>query len=354
AGTSTNGASPTSTLTSPAGNLTREYTFAVQTDSYKELWSRIHIPDDYHHSHQIELEEDHLLMAQVLHPDGDSVAEALRHAKPSTLTRLVSAYFTHSEETTRLCLLLHRSVHRARAMYHPLHRLLQVLPLNHHLSGSQCDAAFDAFLHFDKFHNPFPPPGSHNFQEMRQCFSQLRHKLNQRLHKSRSRIRLARRATLASALCVVGSTVAIAASAVVIATHALAAIVACPFCTTAAYLPANNNFLTRKEAAHVKQLDAAARGAYVLNNDLDTIDRLVARLYDAVESDRYLIRLGLERGKEVYTVTEVMKQVQRNQVYLMHQLGDLEEHICLCFNAVNRARSLLLQEIHLYQTPSSS
>ncbi|CAN0870217.1 UPF0496 protein At3g19330 [Linum grandiflorum] len=359
--------SPTSSRTSPL-NLSQQYTIALQNQSYKDMWSRIHHPD--HQTHHVDLrsppDDDPssaslLNLADVLHPDKDAVNEALLHAKPSTLTSLVSTYFSHSEETTKLCLHLHRSVYAARAMYHPLHRLLNVLNLDspNLLTQSQCDAAFNAFLHLDKFRNPFPSPdssSSHNFQEMRRCFTQLRHQLDRRLHKSRSRIRLARRAAIASVVCVIGSVVAVAASAIVITTtHALAAAVACPpLCGTAAYLkkPGSSRF-TRKEAAHVKQLDAAARGAYVLNNDLDTIDRLAARLYAAVEDDRFLIKIGLERGKEVHPTMEVLKQLKKNQSNLVHQLGDLEEHICLCFNAVNRARSLLLQEIHDYQTPQS-
>ncbi|CAN1839109.1 UPF0496 protein At3g19330 [Linum perenne] len=356
---SDDGTSPTSNRTSPL-NLSREYTSALQNQSYKDMWSRIHLSDD-HQIHHISLQSppndddlsaNLLHLADVLHPDKQTVSEALLHAKPSTLTSLVSTYFSHSEETTNLCLHLHRSIYRARAMYHPLHRLLHVLNLESSLTQPQCDAAFDAFLHFDKFGNPFPSPDSRNFQEMRRCFTQLRQQLDRRLHKSRSRIRLAHRATIASVVCIIGSVVAVAASAVVIATHALAAVVACPPLCTAAYLYPSSRF-TRKEFAHVKQLDAAARGAYVLNNDLDTIDRLAARLYAAVVDDRSLIRMGLERGREVHLTTEVLKQLKKNQNNFVHQLDDLEEHICLCFNAVNRARSLLLQEIHEYQTPQS-
>lgn len=135
-------------------------------------------------------------------------------------------------------------------------------------------------------------------------------------------------------------------SAVAIATHALVALVACPVCS--AILPSS---MTKREEIHVAQLNAAAKGAYVLRNDLDTIDRLVARLRAAVENDRLLIRLGLERGRDKYSIQEILKQLLRNRPNFVQQLVDLEEHLFLCFAATNRARLLLLREIHLQQNP---
>lgn len=329
----------------------------MQTDSYNEMWSRVHVINgEDSDQERIEFHENdnedayRLLITQLLQPNRECVEEALRHARPNTLTRLVSTYFDHSEETTQLCLVLQRSVKRARALYGPLLKFLDVVTLDGEpLSQSQCDYAFDLFLEFDMVDNPFPCPDSHNFDEMRRSFSQLKQQLDRRIRKSRSRVHLVRRATFGSALCVIGSAVAVVVSAVVISTHALAAIVATPLCTMTS-LPRRFN---KKEVAHVKQLDAASRGTFVLNNNLDTLDRVVARLFDTVENDKHLIRLGLERGKDKHPILEVLKQLQKNHLNLIDQLKDVEEHICLCFNAVNRARSLLLQEIHLHQFSNS-
>ncbi|KAG1363907.1 hypothetical protein COCNU_11G007340 [Cocos nucifera] len=69
------------------------------------------------------------------------------------------------------------------------------------------------------------------------------------------------------------------------------------------------------------QLDAAARGTYVLNNDLDTIERLVARLHETVESDKKLVRLGLERGRgQHHPIEEVVRQLRKNHPSFLHQL----------------------------------
>ncbi|KAJ6433048.1 hypothetical protein OIU84_020138 [Salix udensis] len=277
AGNSAEGTPRSSAQASPTVNLTREYTFAVQTNSYNETWSRI-----------------------------------------------------HSKSTNQLCIHLQQSVYRARDLYGPLHKLLDVIPTDSEsVSQSQCDCAFDLFLKFDRVDNPFPCPDSHNFSEMQQCFSQLQQQLERRIRKSRSRNP--------------------PVSAVAIGSHALVAIAATPICT----VPCLPRRLTKKELAHVDQLDSASRGTYVLDNQLATLERRVARLYEAVECDKVLIRIGLDSGKDLHPISEVLRRLKKNLVNFIEQLKDLEEHICLCFIAVNKARHLLLQEVHRHQIYNS-
>ncbi|CAB4275529.1 unnamed protein product [Prunus armeniaca] len=378
----------TSSEASPSATLTHEYGLAVQTQSYNEIWSRIHEVHDHHHHDEVEgdsEEENHherqrqrqrLLLEQVLQPNRQCVEEALRQAKPNSLTRLVSDYFDQSENTTQVCLMLHRYVYRARKLYAPLYQLLDVVQseeesLSLNLSQSQCSRALEVFLQFDRHDNPFPSPDdsdSDNFDDMLRCFSQLKHQLDARLRSSRSRIRLLRRATLASALCFIGTALGVAVSAVAMTVHALTAalvvVAGPPLCCTPTATGngagssccscSSNSMMTaieKKEVAHMKQLDAAAMGTCVLNNDLATIDRLVRRLHTAVEGDKLLIRLGLERGSVTGTATdkhpiqEVLKQLSKSHPNFLRLLNELEEHICLCFNTVNRARSMLLQHM---------
>lgn len=100
---------------------------------------------------------------------------------------------------------------------------------------------------------------------------------------------------------------------------------------------------------HVAQVDAAARETYVLDKSLDTIERLVARLHGTVESDKGLMRLVLERGKgrgQRHPILEVLRHLRENHLSFMPQLRDLDKQIVLCLAAVNRARLLLIQQIH--------
>ncbi|XP_013689869.1 UPF0496 protein At3g19330 [Brassica napus] len=300
---------------SPTFNLSRELAHAFQTPSYHDIRSLVHVVDPPAH---LPIQPDindrtELLLSQVLQPNNECVQEALSHAKPTTLTHLVSTYFQHSESATRLCLNLYQSVHTARHLYTPLFDLFHILPVDSHaIDESLCNLAFDLFLKLDTFENPFSSPESHSFRDTQLCFSQLKHKLDTRLRKSRSRVRLIHHAT------------------------------AGPLCSP--YLP---HSFKKKELTNISQLNAAAKGTFVLNKDLDTIDRLVSRLHTGIEYDKLFIRLGLERGRDVYSVQEILKQLRKTHLNLTHQLKDLEDHICLWFTNVNKARSLLLQEIHL-------
>ncbi|XP_010270665.2 PREDICTED: UPF0496 protein At3g19330-like isoform X2 [Nelumbo nucifera] len=335
---------------SPTVNLTSEYILSLQTNSYNEIWSKIHVQDGSQVEcvQQEEPVSSSHIVAQLLQPDRASVEVALHRARPSNLTKLVSAYFDNSEHTSHLCLLLQRSIDLARSHYAPLGDLIDILPLSSSecgsLSQAQCDWAFGILRNFNSLENPFPHPNSDNFRNMRHCFSQLKLQLDCHLHKSRRKVRLIRRATTGSALCLIGTTIGVVLAAVVIAAHAFAALVA------GALFVLLPNKVTKKELKHIAQLDATAKGTFVLNNFLDTIDRLVARLHAAIESDKFLISLGLERGKDSFLIQEVVKQLRKNQPNFLHQLNDLEEHLCLYFTTINKARYSLLQEIHLDQS----
>ncbi|KAL9291959.1 UPF0496 protein [Arabidopsis thaliana] len=344
ASTSRNDAS----ISSPTFNLSRELAHAFQTPSYHDVRSRVHVVVDLTQLHHQLIQPDiELLLSQVLQPNKECVQEAIRHVKQTTLTNLVSTYFQHSEDATRLCLNLYQNVHSARHhLYTPLLDLFNIFPGDSlpAIDESLCDLAFDVFLKLDTFENPFSSPESYSFRDTQLCFSQLKHNLDRRLRKSRSRVRLIHHATAGSALCLVAAVVAVTASAVVIASHALPIllVVAGPLCSP--YLP---HSFKRKELTNICQLNAASKGTFVLNKDLDTIDRLVSRLHTGIEYDKFLIRLGLERGRDVHSIQEILKLLRKSHLPLTHQLKDLEDHICLWFTNVNKARSLLLTEIHL-------
>lgn len=280
-----------------------------------------------------------LRLADVLRPDREYVQEALRHARFDTLTHLVSDFLNHSENTSQRCLLLHRSVHHAHSLYAPLYDFLDILPSDSDsLTQSLCNQAFDAFLQLDGLDNPFPCPDSHNFNDLRRCFSKVKEQLDLHIRKSRSKI---------SCLATTGSAFRFIGSAVGIASHTIIALIGPLF--TAVPPPK----LSKKELAPVAQLDDAARVTFVLCHDLDNIDSLVALLHTAVEGDKHLIRLGLEGGRDKHTIQEVAKHLRKNHLNFLHQLEDLEERICLCFTTVNRGRSLLLSQIDLHQSSNS-
>ncbi|XP_009765445.1 UPF0496 protein At3g19330-like [Nicotiana sylvestris] len=330
---------------SPTVNLSRAYTLAVQTSSYGEIWSKVHheVPSDLSvEVAQVEFQEEPLQLEDVLKPSHECVQEALLHIIPDALNQLIAKYFDDSEQTTRICILFSQSVNQARVLYAPIHKLLDVLPLDmesagHSLSQAQCDWAFDIFLQFDSLTNPFPGHDTHNFDDMRHCYFQLKSELDLLLRKSRSKVQLLRHATRGSVVCLVAATVGVVISAVAIATHAFVALVAAPICP--AFLPSK---MAKKELVHLVQMDDATKGIFFLHNHLETVNCLVGRLYDAVEYYKRLVRFALERGKDRYPIQEVVKQLHGKHSNFLEELLGLEEHLCLCFAAINKARGHLL------------
>ncbi|KAG8376767.1 hypothetical protein BUALT_Bualt09G0098100 [Buddleja alternifolia] len=319
---------------SPTINLSQEYALAVQSNSFGEIRRTFDKDQNVDVERVNVFEEPQLLeVEQVLRPSRECVQEALSPIRPNSLTY---TFFEHTERTFRLCFLIYQRVRHARVLYTPIHNLLDDLSLDfdskgYFLSHSQCKLAFNVFLQFDSLENPFLLPDSHNFNDIRRCFSQLRLQLDPLLRKSRS---------TGSALRSIAASVGVAISAV---TTALATIVAGPICPT--ILPLD---MTKKGMVH---LNTAAIGVYVLEKELDTIGSLVARLHGEVEDDKHTIRPGLERGMDRYMIQEILKQLRRNRLSFVQQLVVLEDHLFLYFAAINRSRSQLLQEILLHQNP---
>ncbi|XP_010507559.1 PREDICTED: UPF0496 protein At3g19250-like isoform X5 [Camelina sativa] len=263
-------------------NLSRELAHAFRTPSNNDRHSRLLEIDPTP-------ENLELFLSQELKPNKERVQEALRDAKQTTLTQLVSTYFPHSEDATRLCLNLYQNVHSAR--FHLYTPLLELFRGNPAIDESFCNLAFDVFLKLDTFENPFSSPESLSFQDTKLCINQLKDKLDTRLR---------------------------------------------PLCSP--YLP---HSFKKKELTNISQLNAAAKGAFVLSIDLDTIDCLVSRLHMGIRNDKLLIRLGLERGRDMYSIQEFVKQLRKSHVNQTHQLEVLVAHMCRWFGFSHLENKLL-------------
>ncbi|TYJ39436.1 hypothetical protein E1A91_A04G070600v1 [Gossypium mustelinum] len=346
--------SSSTTQLSPTLNLSHEYSLALQNNSYNEIRHMIEAQMQVENVIEGEVTDTHhLRLSPVLRPNRDCVHQALLHTNPNAkLTHLLSTYFDHSENITTLCLMLRQCVSRARTLYAPITHLLQDFPYDpSSIHISQCNSAIDVFTQFDSLDNPFPSPDSHDFNEMHHSFSQLKEQLDHHRNKSLSRFRVLHRATSGSAFCLIGTVVGVAISAVVISTHALAAFVGlvstslCPI-----YVPSH---LKKKQLAHMTQLYAAARsGTFFHINYLESIVCLVDLLHSAVKGDRELIRIAL-KSRDIYPIYEVVKYLRNSRNKFFDKLKELEDHIYFCFDAVNKSRANLVDQIHPHQSSNS-
>ncbi|CAN6270323.1 unnamed protein product [Urochloa humidicola] len=351
-------------------NLSQEYRLAIHTESYQEIWDKIHVDgdgagrrddnsgeeveEDEEEVEEGQYAEDRITLAGVLRPEEEVVERALVDAPDTELTRLAADYFRSTHHASLLCLSLRRALRRARALYGPITDLLALIPHAPQLAVPHRDCAFDAFLLFDQMPNPFPPPAT-GFQGMHRSFAGLKNHLDLRLLSVRRRRRWLRCAKRGSGICLIACATGAAIAGLVLAVHAITALLAtAPVCAASGSSCCPLAASMKRLQKHMDRLDATARGTYVLNNDVDTIERLVGRLHATVESDKMLIRLGLERGRgQHHTIEEVVRQLRKNHPSLLRQLADLEEHICLYFAAVNRARLLLVCHLNAQSDPES-
>ncbi|KAL5216400.1 hypothetical protein ABZP36_007801 [Zizania latifolia] len=350
------GSSPMSAATI---NLSQEYTLAIHTSSYNEIWAKIHVEADGQRAGgggaaEGEKEEDRSTLAGVLQPEDAVVERALGYAPDMELTRLAADYLRSTHQASLLCLSLRWALRRARALYGPIADLLALIPHAPPLAAAHRDCAFDAFLLFDQMPNPFPAPVA-GFQGMHRSFVGLKNQLNLRLLMVRRRRRLLRYATRGSGICLIACATGAAIAGLVLATHAITVLLAAaPACTASGGSCCSATASMKRLQQHMDLLDDAARGAYVLDNDVDTIERLVSRLHATVESDKMLVRLGLERGRGQHQfIEEVVRQLRKNHPSLLSQLADLEDHICLYFTTVNHARLLLVNHLSAQSDPDS-
>ncbi|GAB2231637.1 hypothetical protein Droror1_Dr00010647 [Drosera rotundifolia] len=92
------------------------------------------------------------------------------------------------------------------------------------------------------------------------------------------------------------------------------------------------------------QLDLAKKGVYVLLNDFGTSRMLLTSIDNEVEHRKVLADLCAMSGKNHIVLREVLRELSKHEEFL-EQLDELEAHVYVCFNAMNRARKILIGEI---------
>ncbi|TVU14546.1 hypothetical protein EJB05_38021, partial [Eragrostis curvula] len=94
-----------------------------------------------------------------------------------------------------------------------------------------------------------------------------------------------------------------------------------------------------------EQLDTAAKGTYVLGNELDTVNQLVAPLSDGIERENAMAQYCLGRENEGSSVPEMVRELKKSYSNSRRLALELEQHVCLCLATIDRARVLVIEEI---------
>ncbi|XP_042385942.1 UPF0496 protein 3-like [Zingiber officinale] len=343
-------------------DLTEEYASAFRTESYHEFWAQV-LDHELEHGAALKMPMSArrgksvggFLAENLLSPDQTTVSKILGHLKPGSLrldTRaLLTDYYAGTADASLLFGLLLQEIDRTRRRFRPLKAAVHSLLSGSRPSRDALRAVGDYVSKSgDARFDPFGVSQS-KFQSVREGSVSLLDRLESGRKKARAkRQRLRRIRRAAASVCVV---VFVASASIVgacVPIHAVVAAAALPGLVSAGVGRGGRS--ARRLDRGIAQLDAAARGAYILNRDLDTISRLVARLRDEAEHARRLLRLcewgggdEEEGGGGRWMTEEVVQQAVRSVGSFSRQLDELEEHLYLCFMTINKARKLVMQEI---------
>lgn len=324
-------------------DVREEYANAFRTESYIDFWTRVvaysngDSPSAFtsDSTTAARLPSYRLFAEHLLDPDQPTVIRVLSLTHhPPKVQSLLSHYFTQTANASLLCSLLLKDIDRVRVNYRSLNTILQSSPNDFSL----------VMTHLTEFSNSLNPFASSRPSSCRvwatqsQCCDLLK-RLESRRDKVRAKLQLIAKLKLGSAFFLVTITTSFI---VVVLAHGLVLLVAVP-----GFIAASMDAASGKKSARVMaQLDAAAKGTYILNKDLEMISRLVARLNDEMEHMRMNIKFWVGRKEDHFLANgEVARLMKKSQCSFSDQLDELEEHLYLCFMTINRARDLVLKQI---------
>uniref|UniRef100_A0A0E0LFS2 Uncharacterized protein n=1 Tax=Oryza punctata TaxID=4537 RepID=A0A0E0LFS2_ORYPU len=388
---STPSATPARPPRSPLG-VDEEYNQAFRSKSFLDLWSHAHhhlthtlsslklststpctggggggareddgdggTPDDSEQSCSYTVLDDF-----VLEPSPESLARGARQQRRRRRRRhrvetLLIEYFDVTEEACEACSALLAAIAAARRHHLTLRRLLL------RLDGGDDDAgaAKDALARHVRLDNPLSPGSLSEFHDVHARCSPLASRLAAAQRRLRRLARALRIARGTAAVRLVGACAAAIVAAVVLAAHALVGIgvAAAAFGATPAGAArwwgrrAAEKVSSRHYARAGATLDAAARGAYIVGRDLDTVSRMVRRAHDELEHGRDVARIAMRGHGERPLLQEVAREEEECEEDLRAQLAELEEHVCLCLITINRTRRLVAHEMTRGLPPSPS
>ncbi|XP_042509218.1 UPF0496 protein At1g20180-like [Macadamia integrifolia] len=331
-------------------NVNEEYTEAFRTNSYKEIRSKVQQGQPRRTSN---------LCDHVLEPRQEVLMDMIESSCSGTdhkLCFLLMDYFECSLEAFKICGFLLQNIDQTRIDYSKIQKIIYLsksLEINN-CSNDQCGIIFRELSSFAKLANPLPSSSLVQFHLIHNKYELILHQLTVTREKIKRREKLIRFCKKLGGISLVITCTTLTLATLILAAHTIVGIAASP-----AVITVSLGFLKRKMKsirmainASVlyrvgAQLDAAARGVFILNRDFDTMNRIVIRLQDEIDHGKEIAKICV-RSQNKEMLMEIVREFKMNESGFLEQLEELEEHVYLCFLTINRARRLILQEIMVH------
>ncbi|CAN6162686.1 unnamed protein product [Urochloa humidicola] len=293
----------------------------------------------------------------VLEPSPEVLARGRRHRRSRRrgVETLLIEYFDVTQEACEACSALLAAIAAARRHHLMPRRLLARLDGGSGGGNATASAAAarDAVAEHVRLDNPLSPERLSEFHDVHGRCAPLATCLAAARRRLRRLSRAMRVARGTAAAAIVAACAGAIVAAAVFAAHAVVGIGAAAAAVGASPAAAARRWAVgsrRYAVAGAAAVDAAARGAYIVGRDLDTVSRMVRRAHDELEHGRDVARIAVRGGRgEEELVAPLMQEVAREEAEceedLRAQLQELEEHVCLCLITINRTRRMVATEI---------
>lgn len=257
---------------------------------------------------------------------------------------LVVDYFEASLEACRCCDTILEGIHSLRLCYKRITRVVKLTKIKD---------IYRELVSFSSLQqkNPLSIISTMQFRDIHDRYMELLQRLTSKRGKIKRRLTLISVCKKVGGIALVTSHAAILIALLVISIHSVVGLVAAPSIVgglVGLFIKRIKRIRVRKSYSERLwgQLDAAAKGVFILINDLDTMSRMVKRLNDEVEHRKTVIDFFVKNDSKCEILKRVISEFgDDDECSFLEQLEELEEHVYLCFLTVNKSRRLVMQQI---------
>ncbi|XP_019097134.1 PREDICTED: UPF0496 protein At1g20180-like [Camelina sativa] len=280
----------------------------------------------------------------------------------SSFNDLLVKFFAFSSEACDVCESLLQSIQRIKINHNKIKRIITIgkrvcngAKTTEYSHEQLCALIFQELSRFAALKNPLCCMiNEARFGIVHDANSDLLEKLTTKRRRIKRKVRFLSFCKKLGGYSLVISHSAIVITLLIIALHSILGALAAP-----ALLGLCSLVLLRKKKAKRSmhkskrdttlerlgtQIDIAAKGMFILINDLDTLSRLAGRLCDEIEH-RKTVAAMCAKSRKIEVLKEALREFSAHEERFSDQLQELEEHLYLCFITINRSRRLVLAQI---------